>query len=135
MCTAPVPFQNNIPSSHRFENCCFEVTSRLNTNNICGFSGSVVRTTGWISSKNCSTECESRSDVINLRDIKMTIYNCPSGIGEVRKDGSDARQKMFQIIGFCSKLRDWRPHPVWEILDCPLFSKLGKIGYRSLIHF
>ena len=30
------------------------------------------------------------------------------------------RQKPCQIIGFCSKIRCWRPLSVWEILDPPL---------------
>ena len=30
------------------------------------------------------------------------------------------RQKSCQIIGFQPKLRGWRPHPIWEILDQPL---------------
>ena len=25
------------------------------------------------------------------------------------------RQRSYQIIGFCPKLRDWRPLPIWEI--------------------
>ena len=53
----------------------------------------------------------------------MTIYNCPSGI-IATKEGLQRRapprsnffhfqavldKKMFQIIGFCSKIRGWCP--------------------------
>ena len=34
------------------------------------------------------------------------------------------RQKPSQIIGFCPKLKGWRPCPVWEILDPPLLTNI-----------